>query len=131
VSENTDLLKKGYNAFGQGDMDTIRSIWTDDFYWQGPDYDPLPQAGGFEGPDAVFEMFGELQANWDDMSVVPDEFIEDGSTVVALGHVNAKAKSSGEQVKVPFAHVWRIRDGKAERVQILEDTAVMARALGV
>ncbi len=55
-------------------MDTIRSIWTDDFYWQGPDYDPPPQAGGFEGPDAVLEMFGKLQESWDDMSVVPDEF---------------------------------------------------------
>ena len=131
MSQNTDALQKGYNAFGQGDMDTIRSIWTDDFYWQGPDYEPLPQSGGFEGPDAVFEMFGELMENWDDLSVVPDEFVEDGNTVVALGHVHGTAKSSGEQVKVPFAHVWRMRDGKAERVQILEDTALMAKALGV
>ena len=41
------------------------------------------------------------------------------------------AKSTGEQVKVPFAHVWRVRDGKVERAQILEDTAVLAEALGV
>src|SRR5215210_7832965 len=65
-------------------------VWTDDFYWHGPDYDPLPQAGGFDGPDAVFEMFGELQEHWDDMSVMPDEFIEDGNTVVALGHVRRR-----------------------------------------
>ena len=131
MSHNTDALQKGYDAFGQSDMDTIRSIWTDDFTWQGPDYEPLPQSGRFEGPDATFEMFGQLMEKWDDMSVVPDEFIENGDTVVALGHVQARAKSGGEQVKVPFAHVWRMRDGKAERVQILEDTAVMARALGV
>ena len=131
MSHNTDTLQKGYDAFGQSDMDTIRSIWTDDFTWQGPDYEPLPQSGRFEGPDATFEMFGQLMEKWDDMSVVPDEFIENGDTVVALGHVQARAKSGGEQVKVPFAHVWRMRDGKAERVQILEDTAVMARALGV
>lgn len=131
MSQNTDALQKGYDAFGRGDMDTIRSIWTDDFTWQGPDYEPLPQSGRFEGPDATFEMFGRLMEKWDDMSVVPDEFIENGDTVVALGHVQARAKSGGEQVKVPFAHVWRMRDGKAERVQILEDTAVMARALGV
>ena len=131
MSQNTDALQKGYDAFGQGDMDTIRSIWTDDFTWQGPDYGPLPQSGRFEGPGATFEMFGQLMEKWDDMSVVPDEFIENGDTAVALGHVQARAKSGGEQVKVPFAHVWRMRDGKAERVQILEDTAVMARALGV
>jgi hypothetical protein len=44
--------------------------------------------------------------------------------------VQARAKSGGEQVKVPFAHVWRAREGEAERVQILEDT-VTASALGV
>ncbi len=131
MSENTDLLQKGYDAFAQGDLDTIRSIWSDDIEWQGPDYEPLPQAGGFEGPDAVFEMFGELMDKWENLSVVPDEFVEEGNTVVPLGHIQARAKSSGEDVKVPFAHVWRMRDGKAERVQILEDTAVMARALGV
>jgi uncharacterized protein len=131
VSENTDLLQKGYDAFAQGDMETIRSIWSDDFEWQGPDYEPLPQAGRLQGPDAVFEMFGELYEQWDDLSVVPDEFVEDGDTIVALGHVEARAKATGEQVKVPFAHVWRMGDGEAERVQILEDTAVMAKALNV
>jgi uncharacterized protein len=131
VSDNTDVLERGYDAFNNGDMDGVRSIWTDDFYWQGPDYDALPQSGGIDGPDAVFEMFGELMQQWDELGVVPDEFVEDGDTVVALGRVQGKAKSSGEQVKAPFAHVWRMTDGKAERVQILEDTAVLARALGV
>ena len=112
-------------------METIRSIWTDDFYWQGPDYEPLPHSGGFQGPGAVFEMFGELTEHWEGLSVVPDEFVEEGNTVVALGHVEGRAKATGEQVKAPFAHVWRLADGKAERVQILEDTAVLARAIGV
>src|SRR5215210_3691761 len=69
-----------------------------------PTTTPSRRRADSNGLDAVFEMFGELQEHWDDMSVVPDEFIEDGNTVVALGRV---------QVKVPFAHVWRIRDGKA------------------
>jgi len=131
VSENTDALQWGYDAFGQRDLETIRSIWSDDIEWQGPDYEPLPQSGRLQGPDAVFEMFGDLFERWEGLSVVPDEFVEDGDTVVALGHLEGRAKESGEQVKVPFAHVWRMSDGKVERVQILEDTAVLAKALGV
>ena len=131
MSENTDLLQKGYDAFAQGDFDTIRSIWSDDIEWQGPDYEPLPQAGRFNGPDEIFEMFGELNERWDDLKVTPDEFVEDGDTIVALGHVEGRAKATGEQVKVPFAHVWRISDGTATKMQILEDTAVMAKALDV
>jgi uncharacterized protein len=131
VSENTDVLQRGYDAFGQGDLETIRSIWSDDIEWHGPDYEPLPQSGRLQGPDAIFEMFGDLFERWDGLSVVPDEFVEDGDTVVALGHLEGRAKESGEQVKVPFAHVWRLSDGKVERAQILEDTAVLAKALGV
>ena len=53
MSANTDALKKGYDAFAQGDMDSVRSIWTDDIEWQGPDLDSLPDAGSFTGPDAI------------------------------------------------------------------------------
>lgn len=131
MSDNVDLMQKGYDAFARGDLETIRSIWHDDIEWQGPDYDPLPQAGRYEGPDAIFEMFGRLPEHWDDFRVTPDEWVEQGDTVIALGHTEGRGKSTGEQVKVPFAHVWRIRDGKVERAQVLEDTAVLAKALGV
>lgn len=131
MPDNTDVVKKGYDAFAKGDLDTIRSIWSDDIDWQGPEYDPLPDAGHLHGTDAVFEMFGRLAEHWDDFSVTPDEFVDDGDTVITLGHVEGQAKSSGEQVKVPFAHVWRMSGGKVERAQILEDTAVLAHALGV
>ncbi len=131
MSDNVDLMQKGYDAFARGDLETIRSIWHDDIEWQGPDYDPLPQAGHYEGPDAIFEMFGRLPEHWDDFRVTLDEWVEQGDTVIALGHTEGRGKSTGEQVKVPFAHVWRIRDGKVERAQVLEDTAVLAKALGV
>ena len=131
MSENTDALRRGYDAFAEGDMESVRSIWTDDLQWEGPDLESLPDAGRFEGPDAVIEMFGRLPDYWDGLSVTPDEFVEDGDTVVVLGHNEGRGKATGEEIKVPFAHVWRMRDGKAERVQVLYDTGVTARALGV
>jgi ketosteroid isomerase-like protein len=131
LAENTDALKEGYDAFAKGDLDTIRSLWSDDIDWQGSNYDPLPQGGRYQGVDAVFEMFGQIPQHWDDFSVTPDEFIEDGDTVVALGHIEGRAKATGEKVKVPFAHVWRFEGGHVKRMQVLEDTAVLAQALDV
>ena len=71
------------------------------------------------------------RSNWDGLKVTPDEFLEDGDTVVVLGHNEGRGKSTGDEWKVPFVHAWRVRDGKAERVQLLYDTGVTARALGV
>ena len=59
----------------------------------------------------------------------PDEFIEQDDTVVVLGHTEAKTKS-GNDVKVPFAHVWRMSDGAIARGQTLTDTSVILKALG-
>lgn len=58
----------------------------------------------------------------------PDEFIEEGDTVVVLGHSQARTKS-GNELKVPFVHVWRMQDGTIKRGQLLTDTAAVLRAL--
>ena len=62
-------------------------------------------------------MLGEIGDSWDDFRSTPDEFIEDGDTVVVLGHNEARAKQSGDQIKVPFVHVWRMSGGKVSRVR--------------
>ena len=61
MSQNTDALQKGYDAFGQGDMDTIRSIWTDDFYWQGPDYDHCRRRADSKGPTPCSRCSGNYR----------------------------------------------------------------------
>jgi ketosteroid isomerase-like protein len=49
---------------------------------------------------------------------------------VVLGHLEGRAKAAGTDVRVPFVHIWRMRDGKAHHGQALIDTAVVADALG-
>ena len=68
--------------------------------------------------------------DWDEFRVAPDEFVDAGDVVVVLGHLEGKAKETGKHVKSPFVHVWRMSDGKAKRVQLLSDTALVADALG-
>ena len=48
---------------------------------------------------------------------------------MVLGHTEARTKT-GNDVKVPFVHVWRMSDGAVGRGQLLTDTAVILEALG-
>ena len=48
----------------------------------------------------------------DDFAVVPEQFVADGDTVVALGRYGWKHKSSGELAVVKMVHVWTM-EGKA------------------
>jgi uncharacterized protein len=129
MAANADVLKRGYDAFGKGDLEGAMADFADDIRWEGPNADGLPDAGTFNGKDEVQQMFGRLpDAYGQDLSVTPDEMIEEGDTVVVLGHLEAAPK--GNHVKVPYAHIWRFEDGKAKRVQTLFDTAVVKEALG-
>ncbi|MFL5892691.1 MAG: nuclear transport factor 2 family protein [Solirubrobacterales bacterium] len=127
---NTDTLRQGYEAFGRGDLDGAVENFADDIRWENPEAPQMPQNGVTEGKDGVKQLFAELGNYWESFSITPDEFIEDGDTVVVLSHTEAKGKETGKEVKLPWVHVWRFRDGKAAEVQALTDTALAADALG-
>ncbi len=48
--------------------------------------------------------------------------------MVVLGHTEAWTKS-GNDLKVPFVHIWRMSGGTVQRGQLLTDTSVILRAL--
>jgi ketosteroid isomerase-like protein len=128
MGENADRIKQGYEAFGRGDLDAAVESFAEDIRWENPESDVLPQSGVFEGKDRVKQMFADFVGEWESFEIVPDEFIEGGDNVVVLSH--GTAKGSGGEVKLPWAHIWRMRDGQAVEVLALTDTALAAQALG-
>ena len=127
---NTDILKEGYEAFGRGDLDAATQNFADDIRWENPEAPQIPNSGTTEGKDNVKQLFAELGNYWESFSITPDEFIESGDTVVVLSHSESQGKDTGTEVKLPWVHVWRFRDGKVTEVQALTDTALAANALG-
>jgi uncharacterized protein len=127
VGQNTDTLKQGYEAFGNGDLEGAMKDWADDIRWEGSESTRIPGNGVHEGKEAVAGSLQETVQAYDKFTVTPDEFIEDGDTVVTLGHT--EASKGDKSAKVPFVHIWRFEDGKVKRAQILTDTAVAAELL--
>ena len=127
---NADTLKDGYDAFGRGDLEGATANFADDIRWENPEAPQMPNNGVTEGRDEVKRLFSELGNYWESFAITPDEFIEDGDTVVVLSHSESTGKDTGKQVKLPWVHVWRFKDGKATEVQALTDTALAADALG-
>ena len=127
---NTDTLKAGYEAFGRGDLEGATANFADDIRWENSEAPQLPNNGVTEGKENVKQLFAELGNYWESFSITPGEFIESGDTVVVLSHSESKGKDTGKEVKLPFVHVWRFRDGKVVEVQALTDTALAADALG-
>jgi len=129
MSQNTDALKRGYDAFNSGDVETVSSMFTDDARWEGPNADGVPMSGVHEGKQAVLQALGQIGQMFETFRVSPDEMIEHGDTVVVLQHSEARTRN-GNEIKLPGCEVWRMSDGKGRRVQSLADTAEIKRALG-
>jgi uncharacterized protein len=127
---NSDTLKQGYEAFGRGDLDGATENFADDIRWENPEAPQIPNSGVTQGRDAVKQLFADLGNYWESFTIVPDEFIESGDTVVVLSHSEAKGKDTGKEVKLPWVHVWHFSGGKVTEVQALTDTALAADALG-
>jgi uncharacterized protein len=119
---NKEIIEQAYASFAAGDVPAALGAFSDDIQWTEPDGYPL--AGTYVGPQAVLEdVFMRLGEIGDHFAVLPEQFVADGDTVVALGHLSWKHKRTGAPASVKMAQVWTFSNGKAATFQQHTDTA--------
>lgn len=129
MAGKSDALRQRYERFSQGDLERALDLWSDDFVWEGSSDSELPGSGRHEGKQAAIEVLQQVVGAWDNFELSADEFIEQGDTVVVLGHTDV---GKGERsARLPVVHVWRYRGEEICRLQILTDTLESARILGI
>ena len=130
MAGKSDALKERYERFSQGDLERALDLWSDDFVWEGANAEGLPGSGRHDGKQAATEVLQQVVGAWDKFQLTADEFIEQGDTVVMLGHIDvSKDDRSG---RLPAVHIWRYRgDEEICRLQVLTDTLESAQILGI
>ena len=125
---NLNSVQKVYDAFAKGDIPSVLGFLTPDIEWT--EAAGFPYGGTYTGPKAVLEgVFMRLGSEWNGFAAVPDEFIDGGETIVALGKYSGTYKSTNKSFQANFAHVWKIKDGKAVRFTQYVDTLLVHQAL--
>ena len=125
---NTERVQELYDSFAKGDFGAIRDI-TD----PGVElHEPKGLAGGgtHHGFDEIVEnVFSRIGTEWEDVSVVPERYVEDGDTVVVLLTWGGTYCKTGRSVEFPNAHVFDFEDGKIVQWRSYADTALFNAAL--
>ena len=128
MNSSLDTVRGIYGAFAAGDIPGVLGSLSPDIRWT--EAAGGPYGGVSIGPQAVLaDVFMKLGGEWDGFSAVPDEFVADGDTVVALGEYSGTYKATGKSFRAPFAHVWKFADGKAVSFHQHTDTAVHLQPL--
>lgn len=127
--DDVDLIRGIYDAFASGDIAGVVGRMSPDIVWNEAENFPYADNNPYCGPDAILSgVFARIGAEWDGFAAVPDELIDGGGTVIALGHYRGTCKATGRAVDAQMAHIWRVADGKAARFQQYADTLQFARA---
>jgi uncharacterized protein len=127
AEERLDLVRRIYDAFGSGDMDTVarliaRAEWHE--------ADGMPYAGRYRGAEEVFaNVFAGIARDVDGFSARPDELLPAGDDrVIGLGRYSGRGRAG--IVDAAFAHVWTVRDGEIVKFVQYADTHQHRQAIG-
>ncbi len=124
---NPRIVLRLYQAFAEGDLDTILEIIHPDVVWI--ESEGIPYGGTFVGRDAVFEgVFGNIAAEWDNFIAAVDEVIDGGKQVVTVGRDSGTYKATGKSMEAPTISVWTLNHkGQVFRfLQVIDPQAVLS-----
>jgi ketosteroid isomerase-like protein len=116
-----------YRYWGAGD-------WTPRFDFYAPDME-WGWSDEFPGIDGVYHDTetpnSRLQTwldEWEYWHCEAEDYVVCGDTVAVLTRYRGRGKGSGVEVDVEGAHVWKLRDGKAVRLEVFADRERALRA---
>lgn len=125
---NSDIIKSLYNSFASGDVPAVLGAMDANISWT--EAEGFLYGGTYIGPNAVLEnVFMKLGGEWEGFSAVPDQIIDGGDVIVALGNYGGKYNKTGKSMNVPFAHVYTLSGGKILKFVQYTDTLKVSDVL--
>jgi ketosteroid isomerase-like protein len=129
ASGNTELVKRGYEAWNRGDVEGVLSFLDPEIEWHG--YTHIPESGTLEGRDEVKAWLERFLDAWEQLDIEVTKLIDAGEQVVALVRFRGSGKGSGAPVEGGTdAHVWTVRDGHVVAVTLYQGTQEALEAIG-
>ncbi len=125
---NVNLIKNLYQAFAAGDIPAVLQSFDENIEWT--EAEGFPYGGTYRGGEAILDnVFMKLATEWNDFKAEPDEFLDAGERIVALGNYSGSYKTTVKSMNVPFAHVWALKDGKIIKFVQYTDTLKVSEVL--
>jgi ketosteroid isomerase-like protein len=111
---NKDILRMGYDSFNRQDIPGTLELFDENIEWTEPEWIYGPPGGTVRGRDEVLhKVFEPIAEYFDGFTLDPRELYGEGDTVIVVGSFKLRPKGVSQTLDVPFAHVWRLRNGKA------------------
>jgi ketosteroid isomerase-like protein len=115
---NIKLIRRGFDAFATGDMETMMELLSPDIVWHSPGDNVL--SGDYHGIEEVLGLFARVgQETQGQVTNDVHAILADDDHGVAL--VNSTATRGGKTVSSHQVFVYHLAGGKASEVWLLSD----------
>lgn len=129
MTNQIDLVRAFYTRLAQGDVPGLLALLHPELEWTEAEGFPYYSGTWRQPEDVLTKLIVPLMRDWDNFSAVANDFIAEGDRVVSLGAYGGINKATGKAMRAPFAHVWRVADGKLQRFDMYADTLLVAKAI--
>lgn len=125
----TETVRAFYTALGRGDAPAALALLCDKLEWTETDGFPY-FSGTWRTPQEVLEnLLVPLSKDWENFVADADSFVSQASEVVAFGLYRGVNRSTGRTLAAPFAHHWRVSDGRITSFVQYTDTTLVKKAM--
>ena len=114
VPDDVEILRGAYEALNEGDIERALAVLEEDAEWC--EHSDLPEAGLYQGRDAIRNFLEEFLESWQDFRQETEELIPGKGRVLIMLRSKVRGKGSGISVEGQYAHLWTMRDGRGTRV---------------
>lgn len=121
-----ELVRQIYEAFAERRFPG--ELFADEIEWK--TWEELPDADTHRGIRAVRRFFADWVAGWAEVRSEVETLIDAGDRVVALIHGSFRLLEGSQPFESDYAHVWTVRDGKAQRVEAVDRATGLRAARG-
>jgi ketosteroid isomerase-like protein len=110
ANENADVVRRGYEAFNSGDMETLAELFDENASWHSPGRSSI--AGDYEGREAAFTQFGRYGGDTGGTfkAELRSVTADDEGHVVGIHHNSGER--NGKQLDVNCCLAFEVKDGK-------------------
>jgi hypothetical protein len=106
---NEELVRRAYEAFSRGDVDTLRELFADNIVFHQPGRSPV--AGDYSGIDQVLGFFGRLaERSGGTFRITLHDVVANDEHAVGLH--SAEAEREGRHLHSRVALVLHVRESK-------------------
>jgi uncharacterized protein len=110
ADENAAIVRRGYEAFNAGDMETLTELFDENASWHTPGRSPI--AGDHEGREAAFAQFGRYggETGGTFKAELQQVFAAGDGRVVGVHHNSAER--NGKHLDTGCCIVFELKDGR-------------------